>query len=199
MLVQPLEAAAADPDGEIADVVWSWERSSDRTTWSPIENTNSTVYTPTEADENHHLRVAATYTDRHGPDKTASVTASEAVTVGYTTSFADTTPDGAHTPAVDALAAHGVFADTECGQGLFCPNQPIQRWVIAVWLIRALNGDPTTTGVSRFDDITQGQWWIRYTEQLANLEITVGCATNPPQYCPNSSVNRTGFPGECFT
>ena len=186
----PLEAAIADPDGEIADVVWSWEKSPDRSAWTPIENTNSSVYTPTETDKNHHLRVVAAYTDGHRPNKTASVAADQAVTVGHTTSFGDITPDGAHTPAVDALAAHGVFADTECGEGLYCPNEPIQRWVMAVWLIRALNGDPTTAGASRFDDIAQGQWWIRYTEQLADLEITAGCATNPPQYCPNQSVTR---------
>ena len=186
----PLEAAVADPDGEITDVVWAWEKSPDRTTWTPIENTNSSVYTPTETDKNYHLRATASYTDGHRPNKTASVAADQAVTVGHTTSFGDIPTDGAHTPAIDALAAHGIFADTECGEGLYCPNEPIQRWVMAVWLIRALDGDPTPAGLSRFDDIAQGQWWIRYTEQLADLEITAGCATNPPQYCPNQPVTR---------
>ena len=44
--------------------------------------------------------------------------------------------------------------------------------------------------MSRFDDIAQGQWWIRYAEQLADLGITAGCATNPPQYCADQSVTR---------
>ena len=39
-------------------------------------------------------------------------------------------------------AADGVFVDTGCGQDLFCPHEPIQRWVMAVWLIRALDQDP---------------------------------------------------------
>ena len=102
-----------------------------------------------------------------------------------------TPPPKGHTPQPSRRSpADGVFVDTECGPNLFCPNQPIQRWVMAVWLIRALDQDPPTTGISRFDDIPGGQWWIRYTEQLADLEITVGCATNPPRYCPNEAVSR---------
>ena len=135
--------------------------------------------------------MVATYSDGHGPTKTASATADESVTVGHTTSFADVTPEGTHTPAITTLATGGVFADTECGPNLFfCPNEPIQRWIMAVWLIRALGQDPPTTGTSRFDDIAGGRWWIRYTEQLANLGITAGCATNPPRYCPNQSATR---------
>ena len=91
---------------------------------------------------------------------------------------------------MEALATYGVFADTECGPDLFCPHQPIQRWVIAVWLIRALGQDPTTTGTSRFDDINQRQWWTRHAEELADRQITLGCDTNPPRYCPDQSVTR---------
>ena len=87
-------------------------------------------------------------------------------------------------------AADGVFVDTECGQDLFCPHEPIQRWVMAVWLIRRPRPRPPTAGVSRFGDIGHGQWWIRYAEQLADLEITVGCSTEPARYCPNQPVTR---------
>ena len=61
---------------------------------------------------------------------------------------------------------------------------------MAIWLIRALDQDPATAGKSRFGDIASGQWWIRYAEELAEREITVGCGTNPPQYCPNRSATR---------
>ena len=99
--------------------------------------------------------------------------------------------EGVHTPAVEALAADGTFVDTECGQGLFCPQDPIRRSTMAIWLIRVLGGDPPTVGDSRFDDIPGGQWWIRHVEQLADREITAGCATTgPPRYCPDQSVTR---------
>ena len=61
---------------------------------------------------------------------------------------------------------------------------------MAIWLIRILGGDPPTVGDSRFDDIAQGQWWIRYVEALADRNITLGCDTNPPRYCPDRSVTR---------
>ena len=38
---------------------------------------------------------------------------------------------GVHGPAVEALAAEGVFEGTECEPALFCPSQPILRWEMA--------------------------------------------------------------------
>ncbi len=62
---------------------------------------------------------------------------------------------------------------------------------MAVWLVRLLEAQqPATTGSSRFADITSGQWWIRYTEQLTDRGITAGCATDPLRYCPDQPVSR---------
>ena len=91
-------------------------------------------------------------------------------------------------PGYHRPSRNGLFVDTECGSDMFCPDQPIQRWVMAGWLIRALDQDPTPTGESRFDDIDSGQWWIRYAEQLAERQITLSCATD--RLCPDRSVTR---------
>ena len=54
---------------------------------------------------------------------------------------------GVHRPNIDALAEMGVFEGTECGTGLFCPGEPVSRWVMAVWLVRVLDGaDPEAGG-----------------------------------------------------
>ena len=37
-----------------------------------------------------------------------------------------------HEKSVVALSELGVFEDTECGEGLFCPAEPIERWVFSV-------------------------------------------------------------------
>ena len=187
---QPIEAVLSDPDGDIADLSWVWERSTDRNTWTPIPDATTNAYTPTPGDADHHLRVTATYSDPFGPDQAATAAPPNPVTVGHTTTFTDVNPEGVHAPAINALAADGIFVDTECGEGLFCPDQPIQRRTMAIWLIRILGGDPPTVGESRFDDIAHGQWWIRYAEALADRNITLGCATNPPRYCPDRSVTR---------
>ena len=187
---QPLEAVLSDPDGDIADLNWRWERSTDRNAWTPIPDTDGASYTAAAGDEGHYLRVTATYGDPFGPGQAATAAPPNPVTVGHTTTFTDVDPEGVHAPAIEALATDGLFVDTECGEGLFCPDQPIQRQTMAIWLIRILRDDPPTVGESRFADIAHGQWWIRYAEALADRQITLGCATNPPRYCPDRSVTR---------
>ncbi len=104
--------------------------------------------------------------------------------------FSDVGSGGVHEPAINDLADRGVFADTECGDGLFCPDDPIDRWVMAVWLIRVLGDEPTTTGTSRFADVDASEWWSPYAEELADRDITTGCETDPLRYCPDDSVTR---------
>ena len=112
------------------------------------------------------------------------------VPAGGADGFSDVSPGGTHEPAIDALAEMGVFEGTECGDGLFCPGDPIERWVMAVWLIRVLGGDITTSQTSRFDDVDASEWWSRYAEELADRKITTGCATGPLRYCPDDPVTR---------
>ena len=104
--------------------------------------------------------------------------------------FSDVGSGSTHEPAIDALAEMGVFDDTECGDGLFCPGDPIDRWVMAVWLIRVLGGEVTTSTTSRFDDVDASEWWSTYAEELADRDITTGCKTDPLRYCPDDSVTR---------
>ena len=93
--------------------------------------------------------------------------------------------------AVQALTVDGVLAGTECGPGLFCPGDPIPRWLMAVWLVRVVDGqDPEPVDVSRFVDVDASQWWATHVERLADLGITVGCVNEPAQYCPDEPVTR---------
>ena len=54
--------------------------------------------------------------------------------------FSDIDEAGPHRGSVEALAAEGVLAGTECGPGVFCPTEPVRRWVMAVWLVRVVDG-----------------------------------------------------------
>ena len=57
---QPLQAALSDPDGDIADLSWRWERSTDQNSWTPIPDADGASYTAAAGDEGHYLRVTAT-------------------------------------------------------------------------------------------------------------------------------------------
>ena len=65
---------------------------------------------------------------------------------------------GVHEPAIDALAAEGILAGTECDRGLICPGEPFRRWIMAVWMVRAFGESPSETP-SRFTDVDPDAWW----------------------------------------
>ena len=102
---------------------------------------------------------------------------------------------GVHQPSIEALEEHipGIFDGTGCEQqqeGL-CPDEPLRRWEMAVWLVRVLDQqDPADRPAQRFEDVPADQWWAPYTDRLAELEVTIGCATQPPRYCPDQEVTR---------
>ena len=99
--------------------------------------------------------------------------------------------DGVHGPAIRALEAEGILEGTECGEGLFCAGDPVHRWVMAVWMVRVLDGaDPAGSGASRFADVDAGAWWAPFVERLAELGVTAGCATGPLRFCPDEAVTR---------
>ena len=75
-----LRAVLLDPDGVITgSVAWQWQRSPEGTTaqgvaaasFEDISGATGETYTPVEEDVGRWLRVRATYTDGHGPVKTA--------------------------------------------------------------------------------------------------------------------------------
>ena len=98
--------------------------------------------------------------------------------------------EGVHAPAVDALDGLGVFEGTACGEGLFCPREPILRWVVAVWLVRVLDDSEPQAESSRFVDVDDAAWWMPHVERLMDLGVTRGCATEPARFCPEDPVTR---------
>ena len=107
--------------------------------------------------------------------------------------FGDVAGDAYYSEPVAALAAMGVFAGTECDAG-FCPDGPIDRKTMAVWVVRVLDGSdpaPTFGTGSRFVDVNRilPVWWVRFIERMAELGVTQGCGDGT-NFCPNDSVAR---------
>ena len=105
--------------------------------------------------------------------------------------YTDLEAAGVHRSAVESLAAEGVFDGTECRQDSFCPTDGVQRWVMAVWLVRILDGtDPAPAESSSFYDIDPAVWWAPHVDRLAELGITKGCSITPALFCPDETVTR---------
>ena len=99
--------------------------------------------------------------------------------------------------AINALHRLGVFTGTLCQSNRLCPNDPLQRWIAAVWLVRLIDGDdPAAVTESRFEDVNassmweESVWYAPHVERLADLEIIVGCTQDPLNFCPDVNLSR---------
>ena len=98
---------------------------------------------------------------------------------------------GPHTAGLEALAERGILDGTECADDRICPDDAIERWTVAVWIVRAFDGqDPPAVDGTAFDDVDAAVWWMPHVARLAALQITQGCATEPRRFCPGNSVTR---------
>ncbi len=90
---------------------------------------------------------------------------------------------------IEALAAEGITAG--CGGGKYCPDNPITRAEMAVFLLVAEHGPgwvpPAPTGTV-FSDVPASHWAGAYIEALAFEGITGGCGAGA--YCPDGAVTR---------
>ena len=103
----------------------------------------------------------------------------------------DDDDDWVHEPSIDALAREGILDGTGCGENLFCPDHPVLRWVMAVWLVRALGeAEPGADRGVSFSDVDGEAWWSPFVERLAGLGVTRGCSADPPRFCPEAVVTR---------
>ena len=104
--------------------------------------------------------------------------------------FSDLDGAGPHRSAVESLADEGVFEGTECRSGEFCARDAVERWVMAVWLVRILDENDPPVGASRFVDVDADVWSAPYVARLADLGVTTGCDTEPARFCPHETVTR---------
>ena len=82
-------AELSDPDGNLRDVKWVWERSPDGETWASLEGVDGQSYPPSEDDIGRYLRVTTTYSDVHGPHNTVSMATTEVVVANTAPRFAN--------------------------------------------------------------------------------------------------------------
>ena len=120
----------------------------------------------------------------------ASVLGVSSPAAAQTQPFTDTAQDAYYSEAVGALADGGIFEGTECAPGMLCPGEPMDRKTMAVWIVRALDGqNPAQIADSRFSDVAATSFHAHFIERMADLGVTAGCGDGTG-FCPDGTVTR---------
>ena len=102
--------------------------------------------------------------------------------------FADVPCPSTFANWIEALAAEGITGG--CGGGNYCPQSPVRRDQMAVFLLKAEHGSsytpPACTGV--FADVPCPSTFADWIEQLATEQVTGGCGNG--NYCPLANNTR---------
>ena len=80
-----------------------------------------------------------------------------------------------------------------CRSNRFCPDDPVDRQTLAVWLVRTIDGQTTpqtTNPKPRFTDVPTSHPHYNHIDRLAELQITNGCRLKPAKFCPTKGVKR---------
>jgi hypothetical protein len=104
---------------------------------------------------------------------------------------------GGFDPWIEDLAGRGITAGCQVSPPLYCPDDPVTRAQMAVFLLKASLGTaytpPACTGTV-FNDVpcppTPAFPFSDWIEDLAGRGITVGCQLSPPLYCPDDPNTR---------
>jgi hypothetical protein len=111
-------------------------------------------------------------------------------TVGGSTGFGDVATTHWAAAWIKQLAAEGITGG--CGAGNFCPENPVTRAQMAVFLLRSKYGagyNPPAVGSSAgFSDVQPSYWAGAWIKQLVAEGITAGCGSG--NYCPENPVTR---------
>jgi hypothetical protein len=93
--------------------------------------------------------------------------------------------------AANLLYAKGITSGCSGNPLSYCPDRTLTRGEMAVLLIRAVGGDPTTfSPTPYFADVPPGYLFFAWIQKLYELGITSGCAANPLMFCPDQPVTR---------
>jgi hypothetical protein len=110
--------------------------------------------------------------------------------LGSSTGFGDVSTSYWAAGWIKQLAAEGITGG--CGSGNYCPEAPVTRAEMAIFLLRSRHGSnyiPPVVGTSTgFSDVSTSYWAAAWIKQLVAEGITSGCGAGT--YCPEAPVTR---------
>jgi len=80
-----------------------------------------------------------------------------------------------------------------CSATEYCPDAPVTRGQMSVFLVRARLGVSSEAGIMfpaspYFNDVAGGHPFFVYIQKLRQMGITVGCTVS--EYCPDQATTR---------
>jgi hypothetical protein len=112
----------------------------------------------------------------------------------YVYTFTDTPPWSALQSYVEQLFTKGTTTGCSAlnanGTRLYCPNQPVTRRDMAVFIVRSLGLAPLDSPTPTFADVPASTFGYGEVERFYAQGITTGCTAVPLQYCPLATVTR---------
>jgi len=93
---------------------------------------------------------------------------------------------------IEQLYTEGVTGGCQASPLLYCPDNPVTRAQMAVFLLKVEHGTsyapPGCIGI--FGDVTCPSSFADWVEQLYNEQVTGGCQASPLLYCPTNPNTR---------
>jgi len=107
--------------------------------------------------------------------------------------FGDVPPGSFAADWIEQLSIEGITAG--CGGGNYCPDNPVTRAQMAVFLLRAEHGSsflpPACAGIFQDVECTPAPAFaVDWIERLYAEGVTGGCNSNPRLYCPDNPNTR---------
>ena len=95
---------------------------------------------------------------------------------------------------ISLMHTDNITAGCYASPPLYCPDTPVTRAQMSVFVVAALNRalgtSLTYTQIPYFQDVPSNSGYFPFVQRIKDLGITTGCSINPPLFCPDSSISQ---------
>jgi len=113
--------------------------------------------------------------------------------------FNDVLPTAPYFDYISLMSSYGVTAGCQANPPLYCPDTPVTRAQMAVFIVSVLDNvnhaagsvPPLYTQTPYFQDVPSSAPFFPFMQRLRDLNITNGCKASPPLYCPDTSITQS--------
>jgi hypothetical protein len=113
---------------------------------------------------------------------------------GSVQTFNDVSPAAPFFDYISLMHTDGITAGCSASPPLYCPDVPVTRAQVAVFIVKALDralGIPLTyTPAPYFTDMPLNSIYFPFVQRIHDGGITAGCSVNPPLFCSDSNITQ---------